>query len=143
MISDSPVGLLAWMWDKIVDWSDDYPWTEDEICLWVTLYVFSRAGPDAASYIYYEALHDDKDITIPVVQGYIDLPLGIADFPVELSNSPVSWRHTLGPIVYQEFFDKGGHFSGYERPDAVAKGLKEMFGKGGGAYGVVKGKDGY
>lgn len=54
MIRDSPVGLLAWIWDKLVDWSDEYPWTEDEVCLWVSIYVFSRAGPDAASYIYYE-----------------------------------------------------------------------------------------
>jgi hypothetical protein len=143
MISDSPVGLLAWIWDKLVDWSDDYPWTEDEVCLFVSLYVFSRAGPDAASYIYYEALKDDKVITFPIVQGYIDCPLGIADFPVEICNNPVSWRHTMGPIVYQEIFDKGGHFAGWERPDAVAKGLCEMFGKGGGAYGVVKGRDGY
>ena len=83
-LRDSPVGLLAWIWDKLVDWSDDYPWTEDEVCLWVSLYVFSRAGPDAASYIYYEALHDATDITVPIVQGYIDVPLGISDFPVEV-----------------------------------------------------------
>jgi hypothetical protein len=162
MISDSPVGLLAWIWDKLVEWSDDYPWTPDEVCLFVSMYVFSRAGPDAASYvslsssltlpspsrpsdasqIYYEALHPNQ-ITFEIMQGYIDVPLGIADFPVEICNSPMSWRHTMGPIVYQEIFDKGGHFAGWERPDAVAKGLCEVFGKGGGAYGVVKGKDGY
>ena len=83
-LRDSPVGLLAWIWDKLVDWSDEYPWTEDEVCLFVSLYVFSRAGPDAASYIYYEALHDTTEITVPVVQGYIDVPLGISDFPVEV-----------------------------------------------------------
>lgn len=42
-----------------------------------------------------------------------------------------------------EEIDLGGHFSGYERPDAVAKGLCTVFGKGGGAYGVVAGKEGY
>ncbi|KAK5075417.1 hypothetical protein LTS08_001516 [Lithohypha guttulata] len=141
MISDSPVGLLAWIWDKLVDWSDRYPWTEDEVCLWVSLYVFSRAGPDAASYIYYEATHDLE--TLQLVQSYIDCPLGLADFPVELCNNPKSWRHTMGPIVYQEEFDRGGHFSGYERPDAVAKGLSEMFGKDGKAHGVVSGRSGY
>jgi hypothetical protein len=35
------------------------------------------------------------------------------------------------------------HFAAYERPDAIAKDLKTMFGKGGGAFGVVKGLDGY
>jgi len=126
-----------------VDWSDAYPWTEDEVCLWVSMYIFSRAGPDAASYIYYEALHDTTQITIPIVQGYIDVPLGISDFPVELCNNPKSWRHTMGPIVFQKVYEKGGHFAGWERPTDLADGLCEMFGKGGGAYGVVKGKDGY
>lgn len=95
LISSNPIGLMAWIWDKLVDWSDEYPWTEDEVCLWVSLYVFARAGPDAASYIYYEALHDATEITMPVVQGYIDVPLGIADFPVEICNNPKSWRHTM------------------------------------------------
>lgn len=39
--------------------------------------------------------------------------------------------------------DDDRHFAAYERPDAIAKDLKTMFGKGGGAYGVVKDCDGY
>ncbi len=35
------------------------------------------------------------------------------------------------------------HFAAYERPDAIARDLKSMFGKDGGAYGVVNGHDGY
>lgn len=31
-LADSPVGLLAWMYEKLVDWTDDYPWTDDEGC---------------------------------------------------------------------------------------------------------------
>lgn len=140
---DSPVALLAWIYDKLVDWSDEYPWTDDEVCLWTSIYTFSRAGPDAASYLYYEALHDPVDIPVPVVQGYIDVPLGIADFPVELANSPVSWREGMGPIKFQKLYEKGGHFAGWERPGDIVDGLCEMFGKEGGAYGVVEGKDGY
>ncbi|EME41047.1 hypothetical protein DOTSEDRAFT_136755 [Dothistroma septosporum NZE10] len=142
-LRDSPVGLLAWIWDKMVEWSDDYPWTEDEVCLWVSLYVFSRAGPDATTYLYYEILHDASEITLPTVQGYIDVPLGIADFPVEICNSPVSWRESMGPIVFQKIYEKGGHFAGWERPSDIADGLCEMFGKNGGAHGVVAGKSGH
>lgn len=131
------------MWDKLVDWSDNYPFTEDDVCLWVSIYVFSRAGPDASTFFYYEALHDPVEIPVPVIQGYIDVPLGIADFPVEIANMPQSWRHTMGPIVFQKLYEKGGHFAGWERPSDIADGLSEMFGKGGGAYGVVSGKDGY
>ena len=29
-LADSPVGLLAWIYEKLVSASDDYPWTDDE-----------------------------------------------------------------------------------------------------------------
>ena len=29
-LSDSPVGVLAWIYEKLVTWSHNYPWTEDE-----------------------------------------------------------------------------------------------------------------
>ena len=29
-LADSPVGLLAWIYEKLVSWADDYPWTDDE-----------------------------------------------------------------------------------------------------------------
>lgn len=29
-LADSPVGLLAWIYEKLVSWSDEYPWTDDE-----------------------------------------------------------------------------------------------------------------
>lgn len=29
-LSDSPVGLLAWIYEKLVNWTDEYPWTDDE-----------------------------------------------------------------------------------------------------------------
>ena len=29
-LSDSPVGLLAWIYEKLVAWSDAYTWEDDE-----------------------------------------------------------------------------------------------------------------
>ena len=29
-LADSPVGLLAWIYEKLVTWTDSYPWTDDE-----------------------------------------------------------------------------------------------------------------
>lgn len=49
----------------------------------------------------------------------------------------------MGPIVWAKEYEKGGHFSGYERPDAVSEGLNEMLKKGGPCFGVVAGQDGY
>ncbi|KAH9035746.1 alpha/beta-hydrolase [Lactarius pseudohatsudake] len=30
-LADSPVGLLAWIYEKLVTWTDSYPWTDDEV----------------------------------------------------------------------------------------------------------------
>lgn len=29
-LADSPAGLLAWIYEKLYSWTDDYPWTDDE-----------------------------------------------------------------------------------------------------------------
>ena len=93
-VADSPVAILAWIYEKMVGWSDSYPWTDEDVLTWVSLYCISMAGPEASSYHYYEALHGTI-INASVVQGYIDVSLGIVDFPVEISNTPKSWWGTL------------------------------------------------
>ena len=29
-LADSPVGMLAWIYEKLVSWTDSYPWEDDE-----------------------------------------------------------------------------------------------------------------
>jgi hypothetical protein len=29
-LADSPVGLLSWIYEKLVNWTDSYPWDDDE-----------------------------------------------------------------------------------------------------------------
>lgn len=29
-LADSPAGLLAWVYEKLVNWTDAYAWTDDE-----------------------------------------------------------------------------------------------------------------
>ena len=29
-LADSPAGLLAWIYEKLVTWTDEYPWGDDE-----------------------------------------------------------------------------------------------------------------
>ena len=59
------------------------------------------------------------------------------------SDAVLRWVHTMGKVVFQATHEKGGHFAAFERPDALAGDLRKMLGKGGPAYGVVPGKDGY
>ncbi|KKY39699.1 putative epoxide hydrolase [Diaporthe ampelina] len=34
MLADSPVALLAWIYEKLITWTDNYPWTDQEVCEW-------------------------------------------------------------------------------------------------------------
>ena len=141
-VTDSPVGLLAWIYEKLHDWTDSYPWTDDEVLTWISIYYFSRAGPAATQRIYYESAHR-KPATYYECQKYSDVPLAIARFPKELGLAPKLWHETMGPIVLFSEYDSGGHFAAWERPNAIIKDLKTMCGKGGGVYGCVRGRKGY
>lgn len=46
-------------------------------------------------------------------------------------------------LVFESEHESGGHFAAYEKPEELAGDLRKMFGKGGGAYGVIKANTGY
>jgi len=142
---DSPVGLLAWIYEKLHDWTDDYEWTPEEILTWVSIYWFSTAGVAAAQRIYYEAMHPSSNgLHRMTTEKYIPhVKLGLAYFPMEIASLPRTWSRTLGPVVFESEHDKGGHFAATERPDAIADDLQKMFGKGGPAYDIVPRRSGY
>ena len=54
-----------------------------------------------------------------------------------------SWIRRGNRVVAEFEHDSGGHFPAQEKPNELAHDLRKMFGKGGGAYGIVPGKDGY
>lgn len=137
-LADSPVALLAWIYEKLHDWTDEYPWDDDEILTWVSLYQFSTAGPAASVRIYYETKHAEAD---QYAQGLDYLPhvkLGISLFPKDVVVPPKRWAYSLGPVVFEAVHGRGGHFAAHERPDQIAEDLQTMFGQGGGAYNVAK-----
>ncbi|TKX22306.1 epoxide hydrolase-like protein 2 [Elsinoe australis] len=151
-VTDSPVGLLAWILEKLHDWTDAYPWTDEEVCTWVSVYWFGRAGPAASFRIYYEATHDSvgageggKDGGLPFTkrertQEWIGggVKVGLCYAPKELSIVPRAWAGTLGEMVFVGQHESGGHFLAHERPEAIAGDLREMFGRGGPCKEVVR-----
>jgi pimeloyl-ACP methyl ester carboxylesterase len=125
-LKDSPVGLLAWVYEKLHDWSDDYPWTDEEILTWISIYYFSTAGPDAASKVYV-AIEKRSPSAFIVAGQYIDVPLGVTRFSKDLLLFPKLWNHSLGPIVYESECEGGGHFAAWEKPDAIIRDVRAMF----------------
>ncbi|KAF7944331.1 hypothetical protein EAE96_010729 [Botrytis aclada] len=148
-LHDSPVAVLSWIYEKLHDWTDAYPWTDDEIFTWISIYQFSRAGPGAAHRIYYEFQHtqpgEGKVTRDDLVAHNGEVKLGLTFNPKELVVLPKTWGRTLGNVVFESDnqVEGGGHFYAHEKPELLARDLREMFGEGGGAFGVVKGRNGY
>lgn len=110
-LNDSPSGLLGFLFEKLVAWTDNYPWTDDEVLTWASIYWFSEAGPGASGFIYKEANEQLKPSgTMPFtkIQGWVTMPIGLTYFPGEISNMPRSWATRLGKIVFLGEHDKGG-----------------------------------
>ncbi|ESK82567.1 epoxide hydrolase [Moniliophthora roreri MCA 2997] len=137
-LADSPVGLLAWIYEKLVAWTDGYPWEDDEVLTWISIFWFSRSGPAASVRTYYEVAQAGGWAVLPIPS----IPLGYSFFPKEVGQAPKSW-YTDPNIVFQSRHEHGGHFAAHEKPAELVGDLRKMFGKGGPAYGVVPGKDGY
>ncbi|KAI2630814.1 epoxide hydrolase 1 [Hypoxylon sp. NC1633] len=137
-LADSPVALLAWVYEKLRDWTDDYAWTDHEVLTWVGVYLFSDAGPDASLRIYYETKHPPSSASGlgsglgAAVYGWVGgVPLGVSSFPKDVIALPISWGRMLGPVVFESRHTEGGHFPAYEKPELLVSDLKKMFGKSG------------
>jgi hypothetical protein len=127
---DSPIALLAWIYEKLRDWTDNYKWTDDEVLTWISIYLFSDAGPDASMRLYY-------DIVNPTAKGSLDgkvesfmkyntVPLGLSYFPKDVVVLPSSWGRTLGPVAFERRHTQGGHFAAYEKPELLANDLRAL-----------------
>lgn len=145
-LADSPVALLGWIYEKLHNWTDQYPWTDDEILTWVSIYWFSKAGPAASVRIYHEATHPQPQSAIGTMELRRWIPnvlYGFSHFPQELCPVPNTWNATLGTVCYERTHKKSGHFAAWECPEAIAEDVRNMFKKDGPCYGIVSGKDGY
>lgn len=134
-LSDSPVALLGWIMEKLIQWTDAYPWTDDELCTWISIYWFSKAGPGASVRIYHEA--EKGTARSGSFWAWQPAPLGVTQFPKDIVGMPSFVLPSLGNVVFESWANDGGHFAAWERPEKLASDLNKMFGIGGGAHNVV------
>jgi hypothetical protein len=145
-LADSPVALLAWVYEKLRDWTDEYPWTDEEIITWISIYLFSEAGADASIRLYYEIMHpaaanvaaNGTDGSGTQVSGdmstymkWNQIPLGLSYFPKDVIVMPSSWGRTLGPVVFEKRHEEGGHFAAYEKPELLVADIRKTVEKAG------------
>lgn len=101
-LADSPIGLLAWLYEKLHDWTDNYPWSDQELLTFASVYWFSTAGPAAPQRIYYEVSHEqDPRFTYQAMAEYVPgVKIGLTYNPKELEIFPRVYGRTLGNVVF-------------------------------------------
>jgi pimeloyl-ACP methyl ester carboxylesterase len=121
-LTDSPVGLLAWIAEKFHEWSDGGV-DRDLLLTNVTLY-WLTGTPNSAARVYYERAHSPHGD--PALEPST-APTAVAVFP---RDNFIPLRHIAertNAIVRWTEFDRGGHFAAMEEPAALVADIRAFF----------------
>jgi pimeloyl-ACP methyl ester carboxylesterase len=138
-LTDSPVGLAAWMLDHDVDayekisraFLDGRPaggLTRDRILDNITLYWLTSSATSAAR-MYWES---GRAAAAAAAAGQtppeVSLPVAFTVFPGEIFQAPRSWAEKVYPnLSYFNEVDRGGHFAAWEEPELFSAELRTAF----------------
>jgi pimeloyl-ACP methyl ester carboxylesterase len=128
-LTDSPVGLAAWIVEKFRAWSDcggdlESVFSKDQLLANIGLYWFTGAI-GSSFWPYYARLHGPWHV--PPGET-VDVPTGFAAFPREILRPPRS----MAERVYTDLrrwtvMRRGGHFAAMEQPEALADDIRAFF----------------
>jgi pimeloyl-ACP methyl ester carboxylesterase len=125
-LTDSPVGLAAWFYDKFADWTytDGHPeraLSKDEMLDDITLYWLTNTQTSGAR-LYWENNANNFNAVD------ISLPTAITVFPGEIYRTPKSWAEkSYHNLIYFHAVDKGGHFAAWEQPQLFSEEIRAAF----------------
>lgn len=127
-LSDSPVGLAAWIVEKFRSWSDcdgnvlDV-FSMDTLLTEISLYWFS-GSLDASFRLYKES----RAHPLSFKKGERILPpVAISHFAKELPQPPRSWVERVYNVVRWSEHAAGGHFAAMEKPDELVADIRSHF----------------
>ena len=125
-LSDSPIGLAAWITEKYRAWTDcngdpRNALTMDEMLGNISLYWFTNCI-GASFWPYYARLHGAWPI-----DGRITVPTGYCDFPHEILRPPRAAAERVFDIRRWSVMQRGGHFAALEQPEALAREIRAFF----------------
>ena len=123
---DSPVGIAAWIIEKMHSWSDlkenniESVYSKDTLLANIMVYVLTKSF-NTASWIYY-GRREEGGRFFPKDFNRIEVPTGIAVFPAEMSEwPPRSYLDRMFNVRQYTKMSKGGHFAALEQPDLLIK----------------------
>jgi len=125
---DSPVGVAAWIIEKMYSWSDlkngdiESAYTKDTLLANIMVYIITKTF-NTASWIYY-GRREEGGRLFPNDFKKIEIPTAIAVFPAEMSEwPPRSYVDRIFNITQWTEMSSGGHFAALEEPDLLVNDL--------------------
>ncbi|MFF3128679.1 epoxide hydrolase family protein [Streptomyces sp. NPDC057908] len=125
-LSDSPVGLAAWMYDKFAAWTysggePERVLTKDEMLDDITLYWVTNTAVSSARLYWENNANNFNAVSVSI-------PAAITVFPGEIYQAPLSWaERSYHKLIYFNKARKGGHFAAWEVPDIFTNELRAAF----------------
>jgi len=128
---DSPVGVAAWIIEKMRGWSDiknndiESVYSKDTLLSNVMVYLVTKTF-NTASWIYY-GRREEGGRPLPKEGLPIEVPTAVALFPKEyLEWAPRSYVERIYNIQRWTEMSKGGHFAALEQPDLLIKDIRDF-----------------
>jgi microsomal epoxide hydrolase len=127
-LSDSPVGLAAWIVEKFRTWSDcggdvERRFSKDVLLTNVMLYWVTGAI-GSSFWPYYARAHSPWPIS---ERRPVKVPTAYASFPREILHPPREWAERVYDIRRWTAMPAGGHFAALEEPAALAADIRAFF----------------
>jgi microsomal epoxide hydrolase len=121
---DSPVGIAAWILEKMNSWSDtkaddvESVYTKDQLLTNIMVYIVTRTF-NTASWIYYGRREEGGRVLSS--EGLrVEVPTGCALFPAELlAWPPRSYAERIYNVTHWNEMPRGGHFAAMEQPELL------------------------
>ncbi|MFZ4285799.1 epoxide hydrolase family protein [Variovorax sp. HJSM1_2] len=129
-LTDSPVGLAAWIVEKMRSWSDcagdvESVFSKDELLTNISLYWFT--GAIGSSFWPYYARQHATDWPIPDGCS-VDVPMGYCEFPAEIVRPPrILAERSFSDIRRWSVMPRGGHFAAMEQPEDLAQEIRAFY----------------
>jgi hypothetical protein len=129
-LTDSPVGLAAWMLDhdsqsldliiRVFDGASE-GLTRDDILDNVTLYWLTNTAVSSAR-LYWES-----KLAFFAPKG-VPIPTAVSVFPNEIYAAPRSWTEKAYPkLIHYNRLPKGTHFAAWEQPQSFSEEVRAGF----------------
>jgi microsomal epoxide hydrolase len=127
-LTDSPVGLCAWILEKFRRWSDcdgDVERRFPPDVLLTNVMIYWTTGAIGSSFWPYYAVRHGAGI---LEKGKrVEVPTGYAAFPKEIFHIPRAWADQIYNIQRWTTMAAGGHFAALEEPEALAGEVRAFF----------------